>query len=170
MAYTFSGSKYITSGVAENFPIELQVALFSAVEQMREKVSGQLDYLQVFEIVTEVKRQKKFLHIYHMQECPEAKLEYFIPTDVEVNGRAYLIDDVDHITLNFHLERFRPREYVCGFHDSISQSCWKMRFFAHPALGMHRRPENLPPPLQGTEPLSESAWRRSRSHRVGVRF
>nr|DAT42334.1 MAG TPA: RNaseH [Caudoviricetes sp.] len=42
-----------------------------------------------------------------------------------------------------------------------------MRFFAHPALGMHRRPENLPPPLQGTEPLSESAWRRSRSHRVG---
>lgn len=28
MAYTFSGSRYITSGVAENFPIELQVALF----------------------------------------------------------------------------------------------------------------------------------------------
>ena len=49
MAYTFSGSRYVTSGVAENFPIELQVALFSAVEQMREKVSGQLDYLQVFE-------------------------------------------------------------------------------------------------------------------------
>lgn len=99
MAYTFSGSRYITSGVEENFPIELQVALFSAVEQMREKVSGQLDYLQVFEIVTEVKRQKKFLHIYHMQECPDAKLEYFIPTDVEINGRAYMIDDVDHITL-----------------------------------------------------------------------
>lgn len=52
MAYTFSGSRYVTSGVAENFHIELQVALFSAVEQMSEKVSGQLDYLQVFEIVT----------------------------------------------------------------------------------------------------------------------
>ena len=88
MAYTFSGSRYVTSGVAENFPIELQAALFAAIEQM-----------QVFEIVTEVKGQKKFLHIYHMQECPEAKLEYFIPTDVEVNGRAYMIDDVDHITL-----------------------------------------------------------------------
>ena len=36
-----------------------------------------------------------------------------------------------------------------------------MRFFAHPALGMHRRPENLPIRLQGTEPLSESAWHRS---------
>lgn len=58
MAYTFSGSRYITSGVAENFPIELQVALFSAVEQMSEKVSGQLDYLQIFEIVTEVKGRK----------------------------------------------------------------------------------------------------------------
>jgi hypothetical protein len=34
-----------------------------------------------------------------MQECPEAKLEYFIPTDVEVNDRSYMIDDVDHITL-----------------------------------------------------------------------
>ena len=67
MAYTFSGSRYVTSGVADNFPIELQVALFSAVEQMSEKISGQLDYLQVFEIVTEVKGQKKFLHIYHMQ-------------------------------------------------------------------------------------------------------
>lgn len=99
MAYTFSGNRYVTKGVAENFPVELQAALFSAVEQMREKVSGQLDYLQVFEIVTEVKGQKKFLHIYHMQECPEAKLEYFIPTDVEVNCRAYMIDDVDHITL-----------------------------------------------------------------------
>ena len=32
MAYTFSGSRYVTSGVAENFPIELQVALFSAVK------------------------------------------------------------------------------------------------------------------------------------------
>ena len=99
MAYTFSGSRYVTKGVAENFPIELQAALFSAVEQMREKVCGQLDYLQVFEIVTEIKGQKKFLHIYHMQECPEAKLEYSIPTYVEVNGRAYMIDDVDHITL-----------------------------------------------------------------------
>ena len=99
MAYTFSGSRYVTKGVAENFPMELQAALFSTIERMREKVSGQLDYLQVFEIVTEVKRQKKFLHIYHMQECPEAKLEYFITTDDEVNGRAYMIDDVDHITL-----------------------------------------------------------------------
>ena len=96
---SFNGDKYITRGVADSFPIELQTALFSAIKQMSEKVCGQLDYLQVFEIVTEVKGQKKFLHIYHMQECPEAKLEYFIPTDVEVNGRAYLIDDVDHITL-----------------------------------------------------------------------
>ena len=66
------------------------------------------------------------------------------------------------------MERFQSRWYVCGFHDSISQSCWKMRFFAHPASGMHRRPENLPTPLQGTEPLSESAWHRSQSHRVGA--
>ena len=99
MAYTFSGSRYVTKGVAENFPMELQTALFSAIERMSEKVCGQLDYLQVFEIATEFKGQKKFLHIYHMQECPEAKLEYFIPTDTEVNGRAYMIDDVDHITL-----------------------------------------------------------------------
>ena len=66
---------------------------------MREKVSGHVEYLEVFKIVTRVKGQKKFLDIYHMQECPEAKLEYFIPTDVEVNDKAYMIDDVDHITL-----------------------------------------------------------------------
>lgn len=67
---------------------------------------------------------------------------------------------------NFHSERFQSRWYVCGFHDSIFQSCWKMRFFAHPALGMHRRPENPPIRLQGTEPLSESVWHRSRSHHM----
>ena len=67
---------------------------------------------------------------------------------------------------NFHSERFRPRWYVCGFHDSISQSCWKMKSFAQPAWGMYRRPENLPIRLQGTEPLSESAWHRSRSHHM----
>ena len=50
---------YITRGVADSFHIELQTALFSAIEQMREKVCGQLDYLQVFKIVTEVKGQKK---------------------------------------------------------------------------------------------------------------
>ena len=32
---------------------------------------------------------------------------------------------------NFHSERFQSRWYVCGFHDLISQSCWKMRFFVH---------------------------------------
>ena len=60
MAYTFSGSRYVTKGVAENFPIELQAAFFSAIEQMREKVCGQLDYLQIFEIVTEGNGQKKW--------------------------------------------------------------------------------------------------------------
>ena len=67
---------------------------------------------------------------------------------------------------NFYSERFQSRWYVSGFHDSISQSCWKMRFFTHPALEMHRRPENLPIRLQGTEPLSESVWHRSRSHHM----
>ncbi len=41
-----------------------------------------------------------------------------------------------------------------------------MRFFARPAWGMYRRPENLPIHLQGTEPLSASAWHRSRSHHM----
>lgn len=42
MAYTFSGSRYVTKGVAENFPIELQAALFSAIEQMRERSADSL--------------------------------------------------------------------------------------------------------------------------------
>lgn len=61
---------------------------------------------------------------------------------------------------NFHSERFQSHWYVCGFHDSISQSYWKTRFFERPAWEMHKKPENLPIRLQGTEPLSESAWHR----------
>ena len=63
MAYTFNGSRYVSKGVAENFPIELQVALFSAIEQMREKVSGQLDYLQVFESYRSQETEKIPAHL-----------------------------------------------------------------------------------------------------------
>lgn len=99
MDYTFSGERFVTRGVSANFPIGLQLSLFAAIELMREKVGGRLDYLQVFNIVTEVKEHKNFLHIYHEQECPKAKLEYIVPTEKEVSGKAYMIDDLDHVTL-----------------------------------------------------------------------
>lgn len=99
MAYTFSGKCFVTRGVSDNFSIELQLSLFAAIERMREKVGGELDYLQIFRIVSEKKGNKKFLHIYHEQECPEAKLKYIVPTEKEVSGKAYMIDDLDHVTL-----------------------------------------------------------------------
>lgn len=74
MAYTFSASRYVTKGVAENFPIELQAALFSAIEQMREKVCGQLDYLQIFEIVTEGNGQKNSCTFIICRNAPRLSL------------------------------------------------------------------------------------------------
>lgn len=99
MVYTFSGKRFVTRGVSNNFPIELQLLLFATIERMREKVGGRLDYLQIFNIVLEKKGNKKFLHIYHEQECPQAKLEYIVPTEKEVSGKVYMIDDLDHVTL-----------------------------------------------------------------------
>jgi len=56
----FSGKRFVTSGIAEKVPLELQMIMWDMIDTMDE----QKDYLQVFDLSEENGKQK----IVHSQE------------------------------------------------------------------------------------------------------
>lgn len=59
----FNGKRFVTSGIAEKVPLELQVIMWDMVDAMDDPK----DYLQVFDLSAENGKQK----IVHSQEQPE---------------------------------------------------------------------------------------------------
>lgn len=95
--------RYMTSGINERLPVLYQILLWSAIDNLRDS-GKKLDYLQVFRIRTEDNpdRKGKLLVITHSQEKPVYKREYVIPVRAdseEVNGKIFVIDDIDHATM-----------------------------------------------------------------------
>ena len=115
MEYKFDGKKYVTKGIAETLPPDVQLFLFMCLNItlppdvqlflfmclniMHDKTTGQLDYLQVFKLETTGEENSKLLHIRHEQEQPEAHMDYVMPTEIEINCKVYIIDDIDHVTM-----------------------------------------------------------------------
>ena len=50
----FNGKRFVTSGIAEKVPLELQVIMWNMIDTMDE----QKDYLQVFDLSEENGKQK----------------------------------------------------------------------------------------------------------------
>ena len=98
MGSAFSGKKYITRGVDSTIPLEIQLAMFSALTVMKNK-AGELDYLQIFRLETIEKDGTLMLHICHEQENPEAKVDYLIPVSERIDTKVYIIDDVEYVTM-----------------------------------------------------------------------
>ena len=99
MAYKFDSQKYITSGVRERIPLEIQLMMFDSIGFMRKKSDGELDYLQVFKLETIGEEVNYLLNIRHEQEIPEEKIEIVVPVSEPINEKVYVIDDVDHVTM-----------------------------------------------------------------------
>ena len=99
MEYKFDGKKYVTKGIMETLPPDVQLFLFMCLNIMHDKTTGQLDYLQVFKLETTGEESGKLLHIRHEQEQPEAHMDYVMPREIEINCKVYIIDDVDHVTM-----------------------------------------------------------------------
>ena len=68
----FNGKRFVTSGIAEKVPLELQVIMWDMVDAMDDPK----DYLQVFDLSAENGKQK----IVHSQEQPEYEKEYLFET------------------------------------------------------------------------------------------
>ena len=98
MGYKFNGKRYITRGINNTLPIDIQLILFQSIEVMRGKVE-ELDWLQVMTLDTIKKDGIKVLHITHEQEQPEGKLEYYISVESTIKCKVFVVDDIEYVTM-----------------------------------------------------------------------
>ena len=98
MGYEFDGKRYITRGINEKIPLEVQLMMFAGLDIMRSK-SGELDHLQVFRLETIDKDGVFTLHIHHEQEVPEAKMDYIYPVNERIDEKVYIIDSEEYVTM-----------------------------------------------------------------------
>ncbi|HOC34220.1 MAG TPA: DUF960 domain-containing protein [Ruminococcus flavefaciens] len=84
-------NRYLTCGVDNTIPLELQLFLWDCVDRLPEPK----DYLQVFELRPSGSLQS----ITHTSEEPEYRMEYLIPSDAPIAEKLYIIDDGDHSTM-----------------------------------------------------------------------
>ena len=84
--------RYLTRGVDETIPVELQLFMWQAIDQMPQPK----DYLQVFRLSVENGLQV----IHHSSEQPEFEMTYILATvDTHINEKVYVIDDGEHCTM-----------------------------------------------------------------------
>ena len=87
----FNNQRYLTRGIDETVPPELQLFMWNCVDRMPEPK----DYFQVFKLESADGMQK----ITHFSEQPEFKMNYFIPTDKPVTAKVYVVDSIEYSTM-----------------------------------------------------------------------
>ena len=92
----FNNDRYMTRGVAADIPPELQLFLWSCIDQL----PPERDYLQVFQLELMGQMQR----IIHYAEQPPHRMNYVIPSDNPISAKLYAIDDGEHSTMLFASE------------------------------------------------------------------
>ena len=87
----FDNQRYLTRGIIDTIPLELQLFMWNCVDIMPEPK----DYFQVFELSD----LRNMQHIVHKSEQPEYKMNYFIPTQKAVTAKVYIIDSEEYSTM-----------------------------------------------------------------------
>lgn len=87
----FNNNRYLTFGVDNRIPFELQLFMWECVDSM----PVPRDYLQVFELSPSGPMQS----IVHSSEDPEYRQVYMIPSDSPITQKLYIIDDGDYSTM-----------------------------------------------------------------------
>ena len=92
----FQGKRLVTRGVADTIPLEVQMFLWSLLDNLIAKRVVELDYLQVFELAGEEGQQK----IVHSQEMPDYQATYQFDNVVSaLNSKLYVIDNSTYVTM-----------------------------------------------------------------------
>ena len=94
----FTGKRYITSGVQNEIPVELQIVMWDMIDILRNS-KHELDYLQVFELKPVYENGVEMQEITHSQEQPHRKKKITIESDSPVSKKIFVIDDVTHSTM-----------------------------------------------------------------------
>ena len=84
--------RYLTRGIDANIPLELQIFLWNAIDNMPEPK----DYLQVFKLSSKNGLQ----YIFHKSEQPKFEMTYILPVlKNAVNAKIYCIDSEEYCTM-----------------------------------------------------------------------
>ena len=88
-----SKDRYLTIGVDKEIPIDIQIFMWKAVDNMPEPK----DYLQVFNLTV----QNGLQIIRHTAEKPKYEMTYILTSLLTkaVTANVYIIDDGDHCTM-----------------------------------------------------------------------
>lgn len=101
----FDSPHYATRGVMAEVPLEIQLILWSLIDQSKE-AGIQLDYLQVFELTIDCAFGEMLQRIIHRQEVPPYTSESFYHSiSIPISRTIWIIDSGDHSTMLF------PEEY-----------------------------------------------------------
>ena len=92
----FNNQRYVTKEVSERIPVELQVLMWSAIDNI---IMDKKDYLQVFTLNPRENNGRKMQHIKHSQEQPDYVNEFDVIVDNVVSEKVYVIDDATHSTM-----------------------------------------------------------------------
>ena len=87
----FDNQRYLTRGIIDTIPLELQLFMWDCVDRMPEPK----DYFQVFEL----NDLRSMQRIVHKSEQPEYKMNYFIPTSKALTAKVYIIDSEEYSTM-----------------------------------------------------------------------
>ena len=97
MGYKFEGKKYLTRGVDNTIPIQLQIFIWEVIEDLT-RSEIELDYLQIFTI----SKTESMITVEHKQEEPVEFIREYNLLDIDILGvdveavKIYVIDNVDH--------------------------------------------------------------------------
>lgn len=87
----FTNNRYLSRGVDDTIPIELQLFMWACIDQLPEP----RDYLQIFDL----EKVGTMQSITHRSEQPEYRKVYLLPSDTPITEKLYIIDDGDHSTM-----------------------------------------------------------------------
>jgi Staphylococcal protein of unknown function (DUF960). len=88
----FDNDRYMTKGIQQEIPLELQLFLWNCIDTLKEQ-GQELDYLQVFELTRERVDDVFFQKVEHRQEVPEYSKTYRVFPKEMVDVKIFVIDD-----------------------------------------------------------------------------
>ena len=94
----FTGKRYITSGIENEIPIELQFVMWDMIDELRHS-KQKLDYLQIFMLRTVYENGVEMQEIIHKQEQPWRKKKITVESESPISAKIFVIDDTTHITM-----------------------------------------------------------------------
>jgi len=94
----FTGAKYITRGIENEIPIELQTIMWNMIDQDKQQGKG-MDYLQIFTLKSAFENGVIMQEVTHTQEQPPRKKKITIKSETPVSAKIFVIDDVTHTTM-----------------------------------------------------------------------